>query len=80
MRRFTLAIAGMGLAVAMPAALTPGQAAAATDKAAVATTYADIAQAMYEDSLATAKELDAAPGFDRDRWPTQAQPIGEAGK
>ncbi len=60
MKRFTLAIAGMGLAVAMPAALTPGQAAAATDKAAVATTYADIAQAMYEDSLATAKALDAA--------------------
>jgi sporulation protein YlmC with PRC-barrel domain len=26
------------------------------------------------------KELDAAPGFDRDRWPTHAQPIGEAGK
>jgi putative iron-regulated protein len=61
MRRFTLAVAGMGLAVALPAALTPtGQAEAAVDKAAVATTYADIAQAMYEDSLATAKALDAA--------------------
>src|SRR3546814_5050781 len=51
----------MGLAPARPAALTvsnPAQ--AAVDKAAVATTYADIAQAMYEDSLATAKALDAA--------------------
>ena len=27
-----------------------------------------------------AKELDEAPGFDRDRWPTQAQPLGGAGK
>ena len=27
-----------------------------------------------------AKELDEAPGFDRDRWPTQAQPIGKAGR
>src|SRR3546814_16833651 len=51
----------MGLAPARPAALTvsnPAQ--AAVDKAAVATTYADIAQAMYEDSLATAQALDAA--------------------
>lgn len=61
MRRFTLAIAGMGLAFAVPAALAVSNPArAAVDKAAVATTYADIAQAMYEDSLATAKALDAA--------------------
>jgi sporulation protein YlmC with PRC-barrel domain len=27
-----------------------------------------------------AKELDAAPGFDRDHWPTHAQPLGGTGK
>lgn len=61
MTRFALAIAGMGLAAAMLALLVPsGQARAAVDRAAVATTYADIARAMYEDSLAEARKLDAA--------------------
>lgn len=60
MRRLTLAIAGLGLVLALPAAPTPTAALAATDKATVARTYAEIAQAMYEEALATAKELDRA--------------------
>lgn len=51
MRRLTLAVAGLCLAA-------PAQAEPTAE--AVAATYADIAQAMYEDSLATARELDGA--------------------
>ena len=49
----TLAILGTSALTALPAA-------AETSKAAVLTTYADIAHAGYEDSLITAKELQAA--------------------
>ena len=52
MRKFALAVAGLCLASA--------PALAGVDKAAVVATYGDIARAMYEDSLATAKELDTA--------------------
>ena len=38
-------------------ALTSASAVAETAKRSVINTYADIAQAMYEDSLATAKKL-----------------------
>lgn len=51
MKRLTLALAGLCLAAPAQAEPTAG---------AVAATYADIAQAMYEDSLATARELDKA--------------------
>ena len=57
MRRNILALAAAGLlAVAAPASAAPGEGAVR----AVLTNYADIAQAMYSDSLAKAKELQAA--------------------
>ena len=43
---------------ALAAALAAGAAGAASDKAAVVGTYADIAEAMYEDALLEARELD----------------------
>ncbi len=61
MRRFAWVVAGPVAALGLLAVL-PAAAVAAVDKAAVATTYGDIAQAMYEDALARAKTLDAAVG------------------
>jgi putative iron-regulated protein len=58
MRRLLLA-AGTGLAIAAQgtaSAADPG------DRAAVVTTYADIAQAMYQDALTGAQQLRAALG------------------
>jgi putative iron-regulated protein len=57
MQRLLLA-AGTSLAVV--AVQGPALGADAVDRAAVVTTYADIAQAMYEDSLAEAQELQGA--------------------
>ena len=57
MRRNILALAAAGLlAVAAPASAAPGEGAVRAGL----TNYADIAQAMYSDSLAKAKDLQAA--------------------
>ena len=60
MARYASRLTAVGATVALTAAVFVLPAKAATDAKAVVKTYADIALAKYEDSLTTAKALDAA--------------------